>query len=469
MNTRPQPQPLPQQNGISAALNPRIPLKRAPYAALGFSLVVLKYIGDLTIGALAIRVGPIWMPFDYLHPWHSAVFAHLGSEPLAALLLIAWAVPFICIGVIYTMRRALDAGWSPWWALTFFVPYLNYAVMLTLCLWPSSDKYAVRDTADDFPRETEWAATGQGIAAALLLGAFMVWLGVKEKNTYGVSIFLGTPFVMGAIAGFFASRRSTPSLGQLLIVCLILDTLASVTGVMLAFDGAICIAMCYPLALVLIFMGAVIGRSIASGGRAIQRTSASAMILLPLFALAEPAHMAHHVLHAVRTSIEVNATPEQIWPQLNHFRTIDPPKEWYFQLGIAFPTGTHSAGAGVGASRYCEFSTGWIAERITEWGPNEVLGFDVESQPVPMVELTPYKDLDPPHLHGYVRSKKGEFRLVALADGRTRIDGTSWYEIDMQPEAYWSMWTDASVHAIHRRVLEHIKKEVEEGNSAQPR
>ena len=69
-------------------------------------------------------------------------------------------------------------------------------------------------------------------------------------------------------------------------------------------------------------------------------------------------------------------------------------------------------------------------------------------------------------MHGYVNSKKGEFRLVALADGRTRIDGASWYEIDMQPEAYWSMWTDASVHAIHRRVLEHIKKEVESETSA---
>ena len=193
------------------------------------------------------------------------------------------------------------------------------------------------------------------------------------------------------------------------------------------------------------------------------------MILLPLFALAEPAHMVHHVLHAVRTSIEVNATPERVWPQLIQFRPIDPPTEWYFRLGIAFPTVSYTEGTGIGATRYCGFSTGSVVEQITAWQPGEVMAFDVESQPAPMVELTPYKDLDPPHLHGYVRSKKGEFRLAALADGRTRIDGTSWYEIDMQPEAYWSMWTDASVHAIHRRVLEHIKKEVEAGNSAQPR
>ena len=461
-------QPSQQHNGISAALNPRNPLKRAPYAALGFSLVVVKYIGDFAISAYAIRVGPIWSPLDYLHPWRSAVFSHLGTDPGAALLMIAWAVPFICIGVICIMRRALDAGWSPWWALSFFVPLVNYPVMLILCAWPSSDKYAVLDAGIQPEMESDWPAAAQGIAFALVLGALMVWLGVKEKNTYGFAIFLGTPFVAGAVAGFFASRRSTPSLQQLLNTCLILALAASVLGVVLAFDGAICIAMCFPLAVALMFMGAVIGRSIASGGRAIQRSSASAMILLPLFAMVEPAHMAHHVLHAVRTSIEVNAAPERVWPQLIGFREIEPPKEWYFRLGIAFPTVSYTDGAGIGAMRYCGFSTGSVVEQITEWRPNEALAFDVKSQPAPMVELSPYKNLDPPHLHGYVNSKKGEFRLVALPGGRTRIDGTSWYEIDMQPEAYWSAWTDASVHAIHRRVLAHIKREAEAGAAAQP-
>jgi uncharacterized membrane protein YhaH (DUF805 family) len=464
MNTRPQPQP--PQHELGATLDPRTPMKRAPYAALGVSLAVLKYVGDFTIAALVVRSNPTWLPFDYFQPWRSPIITHLGAEPLLSILLLTWALPFVYIGVISTMRRALDAGWSPWWALAFFVPYLNYFVMLMLCLWPSSDKYAVRDAVYPDPPEVDRAAVALGIATALALGAAMVYVCVKFKGSYAVGLFVGTPFSMGALAGYLSSRRSAPSNSQLFVICMLLDFLASVIGIAFAFEGAICIAMVLPLAMILTYGGALVGRSIARGGRAIQRTSFSAMILLPLFALAEPAHMAHHMLHAVRTSIEVNATPERVWPQLIQFRPIDPPTEWYFRLGIAFPTVSYTEGTGIGATRYCGFSTGSVVEHITAWQPGEVMAFDVSSQPAPMVELSPYKDLDPPHLHGYVRSKKGEFRLVALADGRTRIDGTSWYEIDMQPEAYWAMWTDASVHAIHRRVLEHIKKEVEEGNSA---
>src|SRR2546429_3054376 len=36
------------------------------------------------------------------------------------------------IGVSMTLRRAADAGRSPWWGLLFFVPVVNYAVMAWL-------------------------------------------------------------------------------------------------------------------------------------------------------------------------------------------------------------------------------------------------------------------------------------------------------------------------------------------------
>ena len=463
------PHPQPSRPPRSLTLNPRIPLKRAPYAAIGFSLAVLKYVGDLSITALTVHSATAWTPLDYVRPTLSPIITRLGAEPTGAILLLLWMAPFLWVGVVFTMRRALDAGWSPWWALAFFVPYFNYAVMLLLCFWPSSAKYELQDIRPNYTQGLRSKEILTGIAAALSFCALMIFISVELRGAYALGLFFGTPLALGAISAYFASLKSTPSNLQLFALCLLVNLLAGLMLLVVAFEGIICLAMVFPLALALSYGGAQIGRDIASSGRAIQRTSASAMILLPLFALAEPAHMAHHILHAVRTSIEVNATPERVWPQLIQFRPIDPPTEWYFRLGIAFPTVSYTEGTGIGATRYCGFSTGSVVEQITAWQPGEVMAFDVESQPAPMVELTPYKDLDPPHLHGYVRSKKGEFRLAALADGRTRIDGTSWYEIDMQPEAYWSMWTDASVHAIHRRVLEHIKKEVEGGNSAQPR
>jgi len=60
-----------------------------------------------------------------------------------------------------------------------------------------------------------------------------------------------------------------------------------------------------------------------------------------------------------------------------------------------------------------------------------------------------------------LRSQRGEFRLVALDRGRTRLEGSTWYELEMAPEGYWQFFTDYLIHAIHGRVLEHIKDEVE--------
>jgi hypothetical protein len=79
-----------------------------------------------------------------------------------------------------------------------------------------------------------------------------------------------------------------------------------------------------------------------------------------------------------------------------------------------------------------------------------------------MSELSPYRDLHPPHLDGYFRSRAGEFLLAPLPGGRTRLTGTTWYALDLQPAAYWSLWCDALVHAIHRRVLRHVERLAED-------
>ena len=55
----------------------------------------------------------------------------------------------------------------------------------------------------------------------------------------------------------------------------------------------------------------------------------------------------------------------------------------------------------------------------------------------------------------------GEFRLLALPGARTRLEGRTFYEMKVAPAAYWSLWSDAVIHAIHERVLAHIKQRAE--------
>ena len=91
------------------------------------------------------------------------------------------------------------------------------------------------------------------------------------------------------------------------------------------------------------------------------------------------------------------------------------------------------------------------------WEPGRELAFDVQKTPASMHEMSFYQDLHPRHLTGYMISLRGQFVLTPLAGGRTLVTGTSWYQNHMTPTWYWRLWSDYTVHAIHRRVLGHIR------------
>jgi hypothetical protein len=165
--------------------------------------------------------------------------------------------------------------------------------------------------------------------------------------------------------------------------------------------------------------------------------------------------------YEVRTAIVVNAPPEKVWNQVVAFAEIPPPKELLFRAGIAYPIRAEISGHGVGAVRHCIFSTGPFAEPIEVWDEPRLLKFGVTANPAPLNELSPYGNIQPPHLHGYFVSKQGQFLLTALPGGRTRLEGATWYQHTMWPAAYWHLWSDYIIHRIHLRVLEHIRTQAE--------
>jgi hypothetical protein len=162
-------------------------------------------------------------------------------------------------------------------------------------------------------------------------------------------------------------------------------------------------------------------------------------------------------LHLVTTSLEIDAPPERVWQHVVSFAELPPPSEWIFRAGVAWPVRARIDGRGVGAVRYCEFSTGPFVEPITVWDEPHRLAFDVTRSPEPMREVNPFWNVRPPHLEGYLASERGEFRLEPLGRGRTRLVGTTWYRHHMYPDVYWGAWSDFVIHRIHGRVLRHIE------------
>jgi hypothetical protein len=207
-------------------------------------------------------------------------------------------------------------------------------------------------------------------------------------------------------------------------------------------------------------MGSSLGRHIALRDRGALANAMLGVVLLPLAATLDATRPATP-LREVRSSVVIAASPDVVWRNVIAFPPLPEPSELVFRAGIAYPMRGEIRGEGVGAVRYCVFSTGAFVEPITRWEPGRRLSFDVSEQPRPLQEWSPYANIAPPHLDGYFRSRRGEFRLVALPDGRTRLEGSTWYEMRLEPAAYWVLFGDAFIERIHRRVLDHIASNAE--------
>lgn len=420
------------------------------------ALAVIKSLGDYGLARLA-NVHP-WAPWGYLQIGPQLLArSPAGAPSWLFVALGCWALPFLWFATTLTIRRLVDAARSPWWSALFLMPVANYALILALVFLPSVE-----------PTPTSWAPRGRptmamamaAIGVGLGVALAMVLLSITALGAYGTPLFIGTPLAMGVGTGFWYNRRAAASVIDTLSIAA-LGIIITGGGIFLfAMEGAVCLLMALPIALPIAMMGALIGRSIARIGHERIGPAAAALAALPLSVLLD-LHTAPPALHEVRSAIEIDAPPDRVWRNVIAFPPITEPLDPVFQLGVAYPRSAHIDGSGVGATRYCEFSTGAFVEPITRWEPGQRLSFDVARAPMPMTELSIYSNVRPRHLDGYLQPVRGEFRLIPLPGGRTRLEGSTWYTLRVFPEGYWSVFGDALIHRIHMRVLEHIRNDAE--------
>jgi uncharacterized membrane protein YhaH (DUF805 family) len=429
-----------------------LPVDRVTYLVAGLVLAVVKFLGDVALIRLA-GLHP-WSPWDYL-AIGPALLAARGSGPPSwfFVALGCWALPFLWLGSTLTIRRLVDADHSPWWSALFLIPWANYALILALILLPSVE---TRPTErQDHNRPTAITAI-TAIAGGLGVGLAMVLLSITALGAYGTPLFIGTPLAMGAGTGFLYNRRTQASLLDTFSVACLGILLTAGTIFLFAMEGAVCLLMALPIALPIAMMGALLGRMIAQSGQERVGPAAAALLVLPISVLLDT-HSGPPVIHEVRSAIEIDAPPDRVWSNVIAFPPITEPLDLVFQLGVAYPRSAHIEGSGIGATRYCEFSTGAFVEPITRWEPGQRLSFDVARAPLPMTELSIYSNVRPRHLDGYLQPVRGEFRLIPLPGGRTRLEGSTWYTLRVFPEGYWSVFGDALIGRIHHRVLAHIQ------------
>ena len=283
-------------------------------------------------------------------------------------------------------------------------------------------------------------------------------------EAYGSGIFLASPFVCGLISVWIYNRKGKKHLRESIFVSFLAGCISLLAFLAFGFEGLICLAMAFPVVVPFFILGGLVGFYISRAiGKRIYNDIIALILVafIPLLMGFESNEKKEPKIRTSITSVRIDAPIEIVWNEVIAFSKIDEPEELLFRLGIAYPIDARIEGEGVGAVRYCNFSTGSFVEPITHWEPNRKLAFDVLEQPHPMKEISPFDHLHPTHLDWAVRSIRGQFILDYDEEGKVLLEGTTWFFAKMEPEPYWSWLTDSMIHMIHMRVLNHIKDSAE--------
>jgi len=427
-------------------------VSRGGYLASGISLLILKFLFEMGFYYLAFQ--KIMNPIQFLSPLIILRYPKFDYSPDWFLpVVLLYSLPFIWVGVGMSIRRAADAGLSPWLGVLFFIPGINYVFMGLLSLLPSSNK-AIWEEKQEKIKESKFFSLLAISFIFAIFGTIIVWFNTDFLNVYLSSLFLASPLILGLIQGHWLHHRHAQSFKKTLFFVSMTIYMIHLLLLLFALEGIICLGMSLPIALILSLMGAALGFSISKYSRSRQILPMMMLVVLPIMPMVEQTQTYQDV---VVSSVEINALVSQVWPNVVAFSELPQSNDWLFKIGIAQPLRARIDGEGVGAIRYCEFTTGAFVEPITVWNPPHHLGFNVKYQPKPMKEWSFYESINPPHLNGYFRSIRGEFKLISLSNGKTRLEGRTWYEMDMKPGWYWELYARLFIHRIHHRVLSHIK------------
>lgn len=465
---------------------------RAKYVTLGSILVVLKFCLDYFVSSAFFHKS--WTILEYFAPGYATASSASGNDIQFYLTMLALSLPFAWTGSVLTIRRLRAAQLAPWLLIFFYVPLLNLVFFKILSWAPSIEHEGESgelkridevDQLDDIDsaivRRAESSASTEVVkervsaegdysrvvdflvaaSAPIVPTLVLVYLSVLVFGSYGYGLFVALPFVISIAAPLIFAARERRSMIACMAVSLTSMAIVYAALLVFAFEGIVCLLMAAPIAAVIAAGGGLLAYYIQKrhhGNRELPRLLGGFLLLVPLVMFIEVHAEPLSPLYEVTTSMLVDAPPEVVWKHVVAFSRLPEPadSELIFKAGVAYPIEAKIYGRGPGAVRHCIFSTGTFVEPITVWREPELLRFSVREQALPMREFSPYKDIHPPHMEGYLVSKKGQFQLERTDNGGTLLSGTTWYQNHMGPPLYWRLWSDQIIHAIHRRVLEHV-------------
>jgi hypothetical protein len=295
--------------------------------------------------------------------------------------------------------------------------------------------------------------------AGIVIGDLAISLYFAAAWFFRNAVAAGDPLVypslalvpaVGGLAASYIWRTLKPTVGATILNTLWLTLLALAVAVIAFSEGLICILIISPIFFFSALTGALLGRvmfkAYPSG------LQLSILPLLIIMAIGEP-FVRSSKESVITDELVINAPPAKVWEQVTSFPAIPARANcWLFRLGLPYPVATTAEGQFVNARRECIFSGNAVfKETIAEFETGKRLTFDIVESP---------RD---PELLGHLSPRRGQFVLTANANGTTTLGGSTWYSLHVRPLWYFDLWTQHIFSAVHRRVMEDIRRRAESG------
>jgi len=331
-------------------------------------------------------------------------------------------------------------------------------------------------TSDQYNDAKRSAATSlrtliEGVVLGALYGLFLRGSIFLEKfvhigNLPGVMsigfLFFG-PFALGFIVVRRANSGGFVPVWYWIFAPWLATVLMLAGTALLLWEGAICIVMAAPIALVSASIGGLAAGLLGRHEKPSPRITACVALLPLLISGAESGIAAPNQTRTVASEIRIHATPGTVWTNIERVPAIAPSElreNWVQRIGFPRPIEATLSHEGVGGIRHATFERGVLfIETINAWEPEHLLAFSIHADTAHIPSTT----LDEHVTIGgrYFDVLDGEYQIAPVGNGDVVLHLTSHERLTTDFNGYAGLWTDAVMRSIQTNILQVIKKRCE--------
>ena len=133
---------------IKEVLSWRGELGRGLYIVVGLALFLIKWNLDRLLSGYFFSVS--WMPYRYLIPGMDGLDEALEGRRDLLMTLAVTALPFVYLGVLFTVKRLRSIGAPLFLVGLFFIPFINLLFFVVLSVLPP------RQTENEVDHPPHW-------------------------------------------------------------------------------------------------------------------------------------------------------------------------------------------------------------------------------------------------------------------------------------------------------------------------